>query len=191
MPNYLCRATNPRVPDYLIIKVAVPSGQTMKAGDVFPVKALDTNIPNNYQVFTGSQPATADLGIRMAIVINDGFETLEDGRRPAGQPDYTQYTFGEGEVVTAVLLVPGLMFEISKDCLTGTGSIAAGNILEPVNGAYTLATKTAHTAGTKSALRVLNAAKNFRMGGQFGYNFITTVVAMVEDGEPAAAGVGG
>lgn len=191
MPNYLCRATNPRVPDYLIIKVAVPSGQTMKAGDVFPVKALDTDIPNNYQVFTGSQPATADLGIRMAIVINDGFETLEDGRRPAGQPDYTQYTFGEGEVVTAVLLVPGLMFEISKDCLTGAGSIAAGNILEPVNGAYTLATKTAHTAGTKSALRVLNAAKNFRMGGQFGYNFITTVVAMVEDGEPAAAGVGG
>ena len=191
MPNYLCRATNPRVPDYLIIKVAVPSGQTMKAGDVFPVKALDTNIPNNYQVFTGSQPATADLGIRMAIVINDGFETLEDGRRPAGQPDYTQYTFGEGEVVTAVLLVPGLMFEISKDCLTGASSISAGNILEPVNGAYTLATKTAHTAGTKSALRVLNAAKNFRMGGQFGYNFITTVVAMVEDGEPAAAGVGG
>lgn len=191
MPNYLCRATNPRVPDYLIIKVAVPSGQTMKAGDVFPVKALDTNIPNNYQVFTGSQPATADLGIRMAIVINDGFETLEDGRRPAGQPDYTQYTFGEGEVVTAVLLVPGLVFEISKDCLTNNGSVAAGNILEPVNGAYTLDVKTAHTEGTKSALRVLNAAKNFRMGGQFGYNFISTVVAMVEDGEPKTTSVGG
>lgn len=190
MANYLCRATNPRVPDYLIIKVSVPTGQTMKAGDVFPVKALDTGIANNYQVFTGTQPTTADLGIRMAIVINDGFETLEDGRRPAGQPDYTQYTFGEGEVVTAVLMVPGLVFEISKDCLTNTGSIAAGNFLEPVNGAYTMATKTARTAGTKSGMRVLNAAKNFRMGGQFGYNFISTVVAMVEDGEPAT-GVGG
>lgn len=191
MPNYLCRAANPRVPDYLIIKVAVPTGQTMNAGDVFPVTALDTDIDNNYQVFAGTQPATASLGNRMAIVINDGFETLEDGRRPAGQPDYTQYTFGEGEVVTAVLLVPGLMFEISKDCLTNATSIAAGNILEPVNGAYTLNTKTAHTAGTKSALRVLNADKNFRMGGQFGYNFIETVVAIVEDGEPASGGVGG
>lgn len=190
MANYLCRATNPRVPDYLIIKVSVPTGQTMKAGDVFPVKALDTGIANNYQVFTGTQPTTADLGIRMAIVINDGFETLEDGRRPAGQPDYTQYTFGEGEVVTAVLMVPGLVFEISKDCLTNTGSIAAGNFLEPVNGAYTMDTKAARTAGTKSGMRVLNAAKNFRMGGQFGYNFIETIVAMVEDGEPAT-GVGG
>ena len=190
MANYLCRATNPRVPDYLIIKVSVPTGQTMKAGDVFPVKALDTDIANNYQVFTGTQPTTADLGIRMAIVINDGFETLEDGRRPAGQPDYTQYTFGEGEVVTAVLMVPGLVFEICKDCLTNTGCIVAGNFLEPVNGAYTMDTKTARTAGTKSGMRVLNAAKNFRMGGQFGYNFISTVVAMVEDGEPAT-GVGG
>ena len=119
MPNYLCCAANPRVPDYLIIKVAVPTGETMKAGDVFPVTALDTDIDNNYQVFAGTEPATATLGNRMAIVINDGFETLEDGRRPAGQPDYTQYTFGAGEVVTAVLLVPGLMFEISNH-YTGT-----------------------------------------------------------------------
>ena len=40
-------------------------------------------------------------------------------------------------------------------------------------------------------MRVLNPAKNFRMGGQFGYNFITTVVAMVEDGEPKTTSVGG
>ena len=191
MANYLCRATNPRIPDYLVIKVSVPTGQTMKAGDVFPVKALDTEIENNYQVFTGTQPATADLGIRMAIVINDGFETMADGRRPAGQPDYTQYTYAAGEVVTAILLVPGLVFEISKDCLTNNTSVTAGNFLEPVNGAYTMDVKTTRTAGTKSGMRVLNPAKNFRMGGQFGYNFITTVVAMVEDGEPASASVGG
>ena len=138
MANYLCRATNPRVPDYLIIKVSVPTGQTMKAGDVFPVKALDTGIANNYQVFTGTQPTTADLGIRMAIVINDGFETLEDGRRPAGQPDYTQYTFGEGEVVTAVLMVPVLVFDISTACLTQPTSLAAGPFPDPVSVAYPL-----------------------------------------------------
>ena len=98
MANYLCRVTNPRVPDYLVIKVSVPSGQTLNAGDVVPVMTLDDTIPNNYQVFTGIQPATNNLGVRMALIINDGFETLPDGRRPAGQPDYTQYTYSEGGV---------------------------------------------------------------------------------------------
>lgn len=190
MANYLCRVTNPRVPDYLVIKVSVPSGQTLKAGDIVPVMTLDDEIDNNYQVFTGIQPATANLGVRMALIINDGFETLPDGRRPAGQPDYTQYTYAAGEVVTAILLVPGLVFEISKDCITSGTSAAVGDILEPVNGSYSLnrvEAATGKTSGTQSALKVLNPSKNFRMGGQFGYQFISTVVAMVVDETGATA----
>ena len=93
MANYLCRATNPRVPDYLVKTVSVPTGKTLHAGDIVMLKALDSTIADNYQVYTGSQPATADLGLRAAIIINDGFETLADGRRPEGQPDYTQYIY--------------------------------------------------------------------------------------------------
>lgn len=191
MANYLCRATNPRIPDYLVIKVSVPTGQTMHAGDVFPVVELDDSISNNYQVFTGTQPATANLGVRMAIVINDGFETLEDGRRPAGQPDYTQYTYAEGEVVTAILMVPGLVFEISNDCVTNGSSAVVGDFVEPVNGAYAMsrvASGTGRTASTKSGMKVLYVGKNFRMGGQFGSNFIQTMVCMVEDADNATAG---
>ena len=178
MANYLCRATNPRVPDYLVKKVSVPADTTLHAGDIVMLKALDSGIENNYQVYTGTQPATDNLKLRAAIIINDGFETLPDGRRPKGQPDYTQYVYQAGEVVTAIMLVPGLDFELSTDVINGT--FTAGQYIEPVNDAYTGAVKAARTEGTKSALMML-AQKNFRMGGMFGYQFIDTVVATVVD----------
>lgn len=178
MANYLCRATNPRIPDYLVKKVSVPTGATLHAGDIVYLKALDSSIDNNYQVYTAGKPATADLGLRAAIIINDGFETLSDGRRPEGQPDYTQYVYQAGDVVTAILLVPGLDFEISTDAISGT--TAVGSYVEPVDGAYAGAVKATRTSGTTSALKMI-ATKDFRMGGQFGYQFIDTVVATVVD----------
>lgn len=178
MANYLCRATNPRVPDYLVKKVSVPADTTLHAGDIVVLKALDSGIENNYQVYTGSKPATDDLGLRAAIIINDGFETLADGRRPDGQPDYTQYVYQAGEVVTAIMLVPGLDFELSTDVIDG--AFAAGQYIEPVNGTYKGAVKESRTTGTKSALMMLGQ-KNFRMGGMFGYQFIETVLATVVD----------
>ena len=178
MANYLCRATNPRVPDYLVKKVSVPADTTLHAGDIVMLKELDSGIENNYQVYTGSKPASADLGLRAAIIINDGFETLADGRRPKGQPDYTQYVYQAGEVVTAIMLVPGLDFELSTDVING--AFTAGQYIEPVDGAYKGAVKASRTDTTKSALMML-AQKNFRMGGMFGYQFIDTVVATVVD----------
>ena len=178
MANYLCRATNPRVPDYLVKKVSVPTGVTLHAGDIVYLKALDTNIDNNYQVYAAGKPATADLGLRAAIIINDGFETLPDGRRPDGQPDYTQYTYQAGDVVTAILLVSGLDFEVSTDAISG--SVSVGSFVEPVDGQYAGKVVASRTSGTTSAMKVL-ATKNFRIGGQFGYQFIDTVVATVVD----------
>ena len=178
MANYLCRATNPRVPDYLVKKVSVPTGKTLHAGDLVMLKTLDTGIADNYQVYVGDQPATADLKLRAAIIINDGFETLGDGRRPDGQPDYTQYVYQAGDVVTAILLVPGLDFEISTSAITGTAAV--GKFVEPVNAAYAGSIVDTRTTGTTSALKVL-ATKNFRKGGKFGFEFLDTVVATVVD----------
>lgn len=178
MANYLCRATNPRVPDYLVKKVSVPAGATLHAGDIVILKALDNTIADNYQVYTGTKPAAADLGLRAAIIINDGFETLADGRRPDGQPDYTQYVYQAGDVVTAIMLVPGLDFELSKDVIDGT--FTAGQYIEPVADSNKGAVKATRTADTKSALMMLGQ-KNFRMGGMFGYQFIETVIATVVD----------
>lgn len=182
MANYLCRVTNPRIPDYAVVKVSVPADTTIYAGSIIPLVSLDTNISNNYQVYLGDEPATANLGVRMAMVINDGFETLDDGRRPAGQPDYTQYAYTGGDVVTAILMIPGLTFEISNDCITGTAAV--GGYLEPVNGSYKpsfIAAATGRTAGVTSAMKIMYAGKNFRMGGNMGAGFITTNVCTVVD----------
>jgi len=179
MANYVCRAANPRIPDYLVIKVRVPASTTIYAGSIIAVTTLDTGISNNYQVYVATKPATANLGVRMALVINDGFETLSDGRRPEGQPDYTQYSYIAGDVVTAILLVPGLTFEISDDCISGSTTL--GCYIEPVDASYLPTVKVSRTSGVKSALRVDYIDKNFRLGGNMGGQFAATNVAIVVD----------
>lgn len=191
MANYVSRVATPNVPAYAIVKARVPSSTTITPGSLIALTQLDTGIENNWQVFVATKPATANLGVQMAIVINDGFETLADGRRPAGQPDYTQYTYAAGDVVTCVLLVPGLVFEISVDCVTSGSSLVAGDFIEPVDGSYQgsrVEAGTGRTAGTMSGLQVLYANKNFRLGGQFGGNFATTVVAMAVPPKVSAGG---
>lgn len=182
MANRLCRVVG-KVPDYAVVMVKVPAATTMYAGDVIAVSALDSGIANNYQVFVGTKPATANLGDRMAIIINDGFEQMTDGRRVEGNPDYTQYSYGAGEVVTAVFLLEGLTFEISDDCVTPISqtAIVVGDFFEPVDGAYkasVIAKATGRTSGVTSALKVI-ALKDFRTGGNFGGGFISTSVARV------------
>jgi hypothetical protein len=176
MANRICRPVT-KVPEYLTLNATVPTGQTLYAGDVVLVDTLDTNISGNYSVFASTQPATANLGRQMAIVINGGFELLADGRRPAGQPDYSQYSYAEGEVITVVLLVEGLRFEISTDSLTGTATL--GYSIHPVDGAFKPTTAATTPAGTYTSLKTLTL-KDFRAGGLYGGQFISTVVAIVQ-----------
>lgn len=176
MANRICRPVT-AVPDYLVLKVLVGAGQTLYAGDIIDIDGLDTSISGNYSVFTANQPATATLGRQMAIVINGGFETLPDGRRPEGQPDFSQYSYVEGDVATVILLGQGLRFELSYDGLTGTPAV--GNSIYPVDGAFKPSTSATTPAGTYSSLRTL-ALKNFRSGGLWGAGFISTVVAIVQ-----------
>lgn len=183
MANRLCRPVT-AVPDYAVLNVSVPTGKTYYAGDVLLVESLDTGISGNWSVFTPVEPATANLGKQMAIVINDGFEKLADGRRPEGQPDYTQYSFTEGDIMTVVVLVQGFTFEISTDCL-GSGTATVGYSIHPVNAATKPVTASTTPAGTYSALTTI-ALKYFRSGGNFGSQFINTVVARVKQPTPAA-----
>lgn len=186
MANYICRPVT-EVPNYLVAAVTVPAGQTFHAGEVVFAKSLDSGvgIGANLSVFAATEPATALLGAQAAIVINDGFEQLADGRRPAGQPDYTQYTYAAGDVVTIVFLAPGMRFEISEDSVNlNSLTPAAGQVLYPVDGAYTMTLGATVPAGTFSSMTVL-ATKYFRLGGQFGAQFANTLVAIVN--APTAA----
>lgn len=177
MANRICRAVT-EVPAYMVLNVKVPTGKTYYAGDVLLVDALDTDIVGNWSVFTPVEPATANLGSRMAIVVNGGFETLSDGRRPNGQPDYSQYSFIEGDIMTVILLTEGMTFEISTDCIE-SGTPTVGYSIHPVNGATKMTTASTTPAGTYSAFNTL-AKRNFRAGGQFGGTFIPTVIAQVK-----------
>lgn len=178
MANYICAALTD-VPDYLVVDVKVPTGETLYAGQIVTVEALDTGITGNYSVYTATEPATATLGKQMAIIINGGFEKLSDGRRPEGQPDFTKYTFTEGDVVTAIILAPAMRFEISNDSVNlNSVTPAAGKVLYPTNGAYNLTLDATVPTGTYSSLTVL-ATKYFRTGGLFGAGFASTMVTKV------------
>jgi len=185
MSNYICRPVVP-VPDYLVVTTTVPSGQTFYAGEVVFNSALDSSISGNLSVYASTQPAVANLGKQMAIIINGGFEQLSDGRRPEGQPDFTQYTFAAGDVVTAIVLTSAMRFELSNDSVNlNSLTPTAGQVLYPVNAAYILTLGTAVPAGTYSSFTVL-ATKYFRLGGQFGAQFASTMVVAVNVPTPAA-----
>ena len=172
----LCRPVT-EVAIELVLKVRVGAGQTIYAGDIIDINGLDTVLTNNLEVFACNQPTTARLGKQMAIVINDGFETLADGRRPDGNANYTQYSFAEGDVITVILLREGSRFELSYDSMTGTPTV--GYSVFPVNGAFIPSTATTVPAGTYSSLRTL-ALRNFRAGGLFGAQFMSTAVVIVQ-----------
>ena len=101
-----------RIPEKNVFLARVPADTTLQAGAIVDLSTLDTAIPNNYQVYVAAAP-TADSTM-LGIVINDGWEQLADGRRPDGQPDYTQYEFHAGDVVCVVALEAWTRFEIAE-----------------------------------------------------------------------------
>lgn len=166
-----------RIPEKDVFLARVPANTTLQAGAIVDLSVLDSAIENNYQVYVANAP-TANSKM-LGIVINDGWEQLADGRRPDGQPDYTQYEFKAGDVVCVVALEDYMRFEISTGAIDGTPTV--GQFLAMAAGEYQLAP--AQSAGL---LRV-EAQKYLRAGGQFGGSlvsgFIPTVVCMVVHAE--------
>ena len=162
-----------RIPEKNVFLARVPADTTLQAGAIVDLSTLDTAIPNNYQVYVAAAP-TADSTM-LGIVINDGWEQLADGRRPDGQPDYTQYEFHAGDVVCVVALEAWTRFEIAEAALDGAAP-EVGGFLRIQDGEYQLA------AGEAGILRV-DAKKYVRAGGQFGGSFadgfIPTMVCIV------------
>lgn len=170
-------------PGYMQAQIRVPAGEELHAGHVVVAEDLDATIRGNYSVYAPTKVADATKE-DIAIVLDGGFETLADGRRPEGQPDYTQYTFGEGEVVTAFRLnVPNPKFELSVDACDNTvsaaltaGTLAAGDNLIPKASQYELTYSKKGTAVTAKNYLVVEALKFFRLGGKSGEEMANTLV---------------
>lgn len=178
MAHYVARTVTEN-PGYMQAKIRVPAGTTLHAGNVVVAESLDATLGyGNWDVYAPTQVAdiTAE---NIALVLDGGLETLADGRRPNGQPDYTQYTFGAGEVVTTHRLLPEVRFEISEDACAAavrSATIVPGDKLVPANNSYELTYLAKASSTTAKNYLVIEATKFFRLGGKSGAEFAETLV---------------
>ena len=107
--HYIARTVTEN-PGYMQAKIRVPADVTLHAGQVVVAETLDAALGyGNWDVYAPTQVADATKE-SIAVILDGGFETLADGRRPDGNADYTQYLFNEGDVVTAHRLLPEVRF---------------------------------------------------------------------------------
>lgn len=172
----------PKITSDKFVKVVAPSGG-LRAGQVVNCVALASaveGVPMNLDVYSPSLPTNATLDSRFyALIVNGGFEKLEDGRRPSGNPDYTTYVYNEGDVCQGILIDKNLVFEISGSCISGDTSIDPsadiGRYIVPTNGTYVLSIANAPTAG--GCFKIIGTSY-FRKGGLYNDAFVATYIAL-------------
>lgn len=157
--NYICdvRDTAPA-----LNVVNVKAEEELKAGDVVAINTLVED-EENREVYAATMPAEGD--IRYAIIVNQGIEELEDGRRPEGQPNFTAFTFKAGTVLHAVILgYAPIPFVISDNQIEGTAEV--GKFLAPAAGSHKLAVVAA--PADIATLAIEKVEVEIPMGGMFG-----------------------
>lgn len=178
MEHYICRTVT-ELPGYMQANLRVPEGTQVYAGEIYMAKTLDTDLGHgNWSVYLPEVIEDVSKEVP-AIVLNGGFETLNDGRRPNGQPDYTTYAFNPGDIATAIRLEQGTKFEISYDAISNGIDVDGLGYLIPEEGVGLLKfVDTLNEVNSKVYLKV-EALKHFRIGGKFGGQFINTMVVRV------------
>lgn len=186
MEHYLCRPIV-ELPAYMQDKFIVPAGEIISAGQIYVAETLTNELrQENWDVFYPS--LIEDVGEQIpSIVINNGFEMLPDNRRPKGQPAYTQYYYTEGEVITAVKLLPETKFEISYDSIIIESEISIGGYLIPEDGGSRLLYVDSLNGNQPRIYLVIEGFKFFRLGGQSGEQFAKSLVVRVKQGMSVGA----
>ena len=173
-----------RITSDKIVKVLVPegglyAGQFVNCVSIAPVVG---GVSNNLEVYTATMPTTATLDSKfIALVINGGLETLKDGRRPDGQPDYTRYKYIAGDVAPAIIVDKNICFEVGSGVVTGGDALNIrndiGKYIIPKNGSYNGSVANSATQG--NCLKIIGT-HNFPVGGQSGAGFVPTYVCRAE-----------
>lgn len=177
MKNFICYPLTPRVSSRFIGKVAVPS-TGLVPGNIIIADTVANAITGNYEVFNAKTATSNDLGSKFfALVLNDGFETLIDNRRPNGNPNYFTYTYRQDDVAPIMFLEKHLKFSIGADCVSDSTKTLAvvGNYLVPVAGSNVLNAVETIPNGTFVALKIL-ALGNTPIGGNCGSEFALSYV---------------
>ena len=186
MEHYLCRPIV-ELPAYMQDKFIVPQGEIISAGQIYVAETLATGFKQkNLDVFEPT--LIEDVGEQIpSIVINNGFEMIPDGRRPSGQPDYTQYYYTEGEVITAIKLLPETKFEISYDSIIVENEVSIGGYLIPEDGGSRLLYVDSLNGNQPRIYLLVEGFKFFRLGGQSGEQFAKSLVVRVKQGVSVGA----
>lgn len=179
MNNYVCRNVT-ELPGYTQAQLMVQSNSVLNAGEIYLADSLDNGL--HYGNFTCYVPEViSDIENQDPVLVLDGsFETLADGRRPKGNSNYTQYSFMPRDIATAIRLDSNMKFEIGFDAIDNNGEIAIGGYLVPVNGTKKLSFVNSLDLVKSKIYLVVEALKNFRLGGAFGSEFTNTVIARVK-----------
>lgn len=183
MFHYICRTVT-ELPGYMFALIKVPEGDSIAAGEVYKAETLDTTMPGNTTVYVAEY--VTDKNDLPVIALNDSFETLLDGRRPDGQPDYTQYVYNEGEVINSVRLDKNVKLELGTDTLSNQldiKDIDDTNLKDTwlyINNEGRLTWSNSFANVSSRVYFVIEAVKYFRLGGQFGMEFARTLVVRVK-----------
>lgn len=183
MFHYICRTVT-ELPGYMFALIKVPEGDSMAAGEVYKAETLDTTIPGNTTVYVAEY--VTDKNDLPVIALNDSFETLLDGRRPDGQPDYTQYVYNEDEVINSVRLDKNVKLELGTDTLSNQldmKDIDDTNLKDTwlyINNEGRLTWSNSFANVSSRVYFVIEAVKYFRLGGQSGMEFARTLVVRVK-----------
>lgn len=183
---YICRNVT-ELPEYMFLKIRVPEDIEISAGEIFTANELDTEIVGNTDIYI---PETIDNAMDTPVIIlNGSFESLADGRRPDGNPNYATYLAKENEVISGIRLLEGAKFELGIDNFSNANDILeaidngediSGSYLYPDIGANSFIwTKDFAEVNTTVYLYV-ETMKSLRVGGQYGLDFAKTVVARVK-----------
>lgn len=170
----------PNITSDKIVKVLVPE-QGLYAGQIVNCVSLAANVEgvdNNLEVYTATIPTNATLGSKFfALVLNGGFDTMADGRRPDGQPDYTYYSYKEGDVAPAVLIEKNIVFEIGTSVVSGANVLNVkndiGKFIVPADHTYN---GTVTQTKTNGNCVMIIGVRDFPVGGAFGANFLPTYI---------------
>lgn len=179
MNNYVCRNVT-ELPGYTQAQLMVQSNSVLNAGEIYLADSLDNGL--HYGNFTCYIPEViSDIENQDPVLVLDGsFETLADGRRPKGNSNYTQYSFMPKDIATAIRLDTNMKFEIGFDAIDNSEEVTIGGYLIPVNGTKKLSFVNSLDLVKSKIYLVVEALKNFRLGGAFGSEFTNTVVARVK-----------
>lgn len=179
MANYICQPLTPKVSSRYISKVTVPASGLV-AGNVIVADTINNAIFGNFEVYTATPVSDANLNSNfMALVLNDGFENLSDGRRPDGQPNYYEYEFKAGDTAPIMYISNHLKFNIGLESINPTtiGLAVEGNYLVPVSGSLLLNAVETIPSGVNSILKILGT-HNTPIGGLYGGGFATSLVCV-------------